>query len=210
VNRLDFARPPEVSMACEITLPTSVLAERLETARRHAFNGGVPIRRKDGKLYALLAECLAICEEVNRAGLFEELRQLSVQRVDQRRPRGEVTRAESNNGKGRRYVEAGSDAFILVARYVLAGVDGRNSHYRYATTMREAAKRGIRSGALVDWLGANGGVNALYRPTTLKGNCNQTRQLYLNERITFPREGEFTLTLCHDGKGFFDVVRAAA
>jgi uncharacterized protein VirK/YbjX len=42
----------------------------------------------------------------------------------------------------------------------------------------------------------------------MKNAANQTRQLYLNQRITFPREGEFTITLRHDGKGFFDVVTA--
>ena len=95
-----------------------------------------------------------------------------------------------------------------MCRYVLADVDGRNSHYRYAVTLREAAKRGIAGADLVSWLGENGGVNALYRPTTMKADTNQTRQIYLNQRITFPREGEFTITLRHDGKGFFDVVQA--
>jgi hypothetical protein len=187
---------------------THGLQARLDAAREHAFNSGVPIRRKDGNLYHLLAECLGICEEVIAASMFEELRQMAVVRVNQRQPRGTVTRAESNNGRGRNYVEKGSDAFILVARYVLSGVDGRNSHYRYAVTMREAHKRQIASADLVAWLGENGGVNALYRPTTMKGEANQTRQLYLNQRITFPREGEFTITLRHDGKGFFDVVQA--
>jgi hypothetical protein len=185
---------------------TSSLQSKLAQAREHALNGGVPIRRKDGKLYALLAECLSICEEVIRDGMVEELRQIARVSVDERRPRGEVTRAESNNGKGRRYVEAGSDAYILVARYVLAGVDGRNSHYRYATTLREAGKRQIAATDLAEWLTENGGVNALYRPTTMKPETNQTRQLYLNQRIKFPREGAFTITLRHDGKGFFDVV----
>ena len=186
---------------------TPTLQDRLDQAREHAINGGVPIRRKDGKLYQLLAECLGICEEVIAARQEAALREMVRVSVDARNPdiwgKG---RAESNNGKGRRYAEAGSDAFILVARYVLTDVDGRNSHYRYATTLREAHKRQIAAANLVTWLGENGGVNALYRPTTMKGDANQTRQLYLNQRITFPRKGEFTLTLRHDGKGFFDVV----
>jgi hypothetical protein len=187
---------------------TSPLLDRLNLAREHAHNGGLPIRRKDGKLYHLLAECLTICEEVQAAGMFEELRQLARVSVNERKPRGTVARAESNNGKGRNYVEANSDAYILVCRYVLAGVDERNSSYRYATTLREASRRGIAGADLVGWFGENGGVNALYRPTTMKADTNQTRQLYLNQRITFPREGEFTITLRHDGKGFFDVVTA--
>ena len=188
----------------------TALEDRLSAARERAHNGGVPIRRKDGKLYALLAECLTICEDVVRDSREAELRDLVRVSVDARNP--EIWgngRAESNNGKGRRYVEAGSDAYLLVARYVLSDVDGRNSHYRYAVTLREAAKRQIAGADLVAWLGENGGVNALYRPTTIKGEANQTRQLYLNQRITFPRNGDFTITLCHDGKGFFDVIKGA-
>ena len=185
---------------------TSSLQPRLAQAREHALNGGIPIRRRDGKLYALLAECLSICEEVIRDGMFEELREIARVSVDERRPRGEVTRAESNNGKGRRYVEAGSDAYILVARYVLAWADGRNSHYRYATTLREAGKRQIAAADLAKWLTENGGVNALYSPAAYRKESHQTKVLHLNQTVRFPREGEFTITLRHDGKGFFDVV----
>jgi hypothetical protein len=186
----------------------TALQARLDAVRENAFNGGVPIRRKDGKLYQLLAECLGICEEVIAAGMFEELRQVAVVRVNKRQPRGTVTRAESNNGRGRAYVEKGSDAFILVARYVLSDVDGRNSYYRYSTTLREAHRRQIPALGLVAWLSENGGVNALYRPTTMLRAAHQTKALHLNQSITFPREGEFTLILRHDGKGFFDVVVA--
>ncbi|MFA9231836.1 MAG: hypothetical protein ACEQSU_13995 [Microgenomates group bacterium] len=176
-----------------------------------ALNGGVPIRRKDGKLYALLAECLAICESVKASAQEPELRELVRVRVNHKTPENwgkGLPRDAGNAGRGKRFAYAASDAFILVCRYVLADVDGRNSHYRYAATLREAAGRGIAGADLVRWLRENGGVNALYRPTTMKSAAYQTRQLYLNQRITFPRSGEFTLTLRHDGKGFFDVVTA--
>jgi hypothetical protein len=188
---------------------TPTLQSRLDAARENAFNGGVPIRRKDGKLYQLLAECLGICEEVKARGQEAELREMVRVSVDARNP--EIWgngRAASNNGRGRRFAYSDSDAFILVARYVLAGVDGRNSHYRYAVTMREAHKRQIAAAGLVEWLGENGGVNALYGPATFKGDVQSKKTLHLNQTITFPREGEFTLTLRHDGKGFFDVVQA--
>lgn len=188
---------------------TPQLQARLDLARKHAFNGGIPIRRKDGKLYALLAECLTICEDVKANGEEETLRELVRVSPDCKTPEiwgAGLTRDAGNAGRGRRFAYANSDAFILVCRYVLADVDGRNSHYRYAVTLREAARRGIAGADLAGWLDANGGVNALYRPTTMKSDANQTRQLYLNQRITFPREGEFTITLRHDGKGFFDVV----
>lgn len=189
---------------------TDSLQSRLEQAREHAFNGGIPIRRKDGKLYALLAECLTICEEVQAAGMFEELRRLARVSVNERKPRGTVTRAEGNNGRGRSYVEAKSDAFILVCRYVLAGVDERNSSYRYAVTLREAAKRGIAGVDLAAWLGKNGGVNALYAPAAYRKESHRTKVLHLNQTVSFPRESEFTITLRYDGKGFFDVVSPIA
>ncbi len=186
---------------------SDTLQSRLDLAKAHAFNGGIPIRRKDGKLYQLLAECLGICEEVIRDRREAELREMVRVSVDARNP--EIWgngRAKSNNGKGRRFAYHDSDAFILVARYVLAGVDGRNSHYRYAVTLREAHKRQIASADLVAWLGENGGANALYGPATFKSDVQSKKTLHLNQTISFPREGEFTLTLRHDGKGFFDVV----
>lgn len=183
------------------------LLEKLEAARQHAYNGGIPVRRKDGKLYALLSECLSICEDVIAQDMFEELRQLARVSVNERKPRGTVTRAEGNNGRGRNYVEKGSDAFILVCRYVLKGVDERNSSYRYATTLREAHRRSIKSVDLATWLSENGGVNALYGRAIYKSEVYSKRTLHLNEPISFPREGEFTITLKHDGKGFFDVVQ---
>jgi hypothetical protein len=185
------------------------LQARLDAAREHAFNGGVPIRRKDGKLYQLLAECLSICEEVIAARQEPELREMVRVSVNVKLPHTWGTglgRKVSNNGRGRRFAQPDADAFILVARYVLSGVDGRNSHYRYAVTMREAHKRQIPASGLVAWLGENGGVNALYGPATFKGEVQSKKTLHLNQTISFPREGEFTLALRHDGKGFFDVV----
>lgn len=179
---------------------TSTLAARLDAVRATALSDGIPVRRKDGRLYGLLADCLALCEDVIRNGEETELRELVRVSVD--------LRGQGNSGKGRRYAETGSDAFILVARYVLSGVDGRNSFYRYAGTLRTAFKRGIASSALAEWLQANGGVNALYIPGGNRAATRQTKTLHLNRRITFPREGVFTLTLRHDGKGFFDVVTA--
>ncbi len=176
------------------------LTDRLEAARLHALNGGVPIRRKDGKLYALLAECLAICESVQASAQEPELRELVRVSVD--------LRNQGNAGTGRRYAERKSDAFVLVARYVLADVDGRNSFYRYAVTLREAHSRQIAAVDLEEWLRANGGANALYAPAAYRKESGATKVLHLNQSVTFPRSGEFTITLRHDGKGFFDVVAA--
>jgi hypothetical protein len=181
----------------------SHIAILLEQARERALNGGLPVRRKDAKLYILLAECLAICEEVISTNMFEELRRLAVVSVNHRQPRGTVTRAESNNGRGRNYVEKNSDAFILVSRYVLSADGERNSPYRYATTLREAHRRNIPSDQLKDWLTENGGVQALFLTRPVVARSGRTKILHLTESIEYPKSGKFVVTLEYDGRGHF-------
>lgn len=175
------------------------IRERLIAARNRASNGGIPIRRKDAALYSLLSECLGICEDVLRDGLLPELREAIRVSVD--------IRGANNAGKGRRYAETTSDAYILVARAVLSDVDNRNSVYRYAVTLREAGKRQIRSADLVQWLTDNGGVRALYLARPLDACDASTKTLHLNSAVEYPKSGTFTLTLRWDGIGFFDVIK---
>ena len=172
------------------------LLAKLNEARAKAENGGIPIRRTDGMLYALLGQCLAICEEVLRDGKTEELRQA----------------VEGGNrfvaGKGRRYVEANTDVYVMLGRYVLQGNDSRNSYYRYAATMREAGKRQISAADLPTWLATNGGVNALFKARPVNARTARTKTLNLNQQVTVPKDGPFTLVLRRDERGFFDVVAA--
>jgi len=138
------------------------LRARLQAARDQALAIGLPARRKDADLYRLLAACLAFCEEVERDNLHEELRDAVRVSVDERNPEiwGQG-RGAGNQGRGRRYVETGSDCYILVSRFVLEQVDTRNSVYRYAKALRVAGKRQMRAADLVEWLTKNGGVRAL-------------------------------------------------
>lgn len=174
------------------------LADRLHAARDLALRSGVPARRKDSELYRLLADCLAICELVERDGLKERLREEIAVSVN--------IRNQSNKGKGRRYVELGSDIPVTVCRFVLDGVDNRSSVYRYATCLREAAKRQIRSDALVDWVQKNGGLVTLYQGRKRGVTQFQVKTLHLNSRVNVPKDGMVTLTLRRDMRGFFDVV----
>lgn len=183
------------------------LRTMLDAAKHTALNGGLPVRRKDGTLYRLLAECLAICEVVARHGREDELRKLITVSVDERNPatwgKG---RAGSNNGKGRRYAERGSDAFILVCRYVLPSTETTAARSRYSRALREASKRGITSDALPSWLSDHGGVNTLFRARKVIASDIRTRTLHLNSTVTCPKGGPFMLTLQMDHRGFFDVV----
>jgi hypothetical protein len=166
---------------------------RINRLREKAANGGLPLRRTDGALYEVLGDCLCLCEEVDRDALHEALRA--------------QLRASGAQGN-RRYVETTADTPILVARYVLEGQDGRNSFYRYAATLREAARRQIRGADLPEWLRKNGGVNALFRTRPVQARTAATKTLHLNEAITVPKDEAFTITLRRDGRGFFDVVKA--
>lgn len=176
----------------------SDLSARLAAARARAHQGGLPVRRKDGRLYAVLAECLSIAEDVIRHGQITELREALRVSVN--------VRGHGNAGRGRRYAEAGSDAFVLVARAVLEGVDNRNSVYRYAATLREAARRGIAACDLAEWLARNGGVNSLFRRRPVVARTMSTRTLHLNAPVEVPKGRPFTITLQGDGRGFFDVL----
>ena len=170
----------------------SALSDKLEAARLKARNGGVPFRRTDGALYALLADLLAIIEDVERDKLQDELRS--------------AVKLSGVGAIGRKYVERGTDASILVCRHVLDNDDTRNSTYRYALSLREARRRQIRSGELAEWLRGNGGVNTLYktRPTATKSNT--VRTLHLNAPIVISVGGSVAVTLFRDHRGFFDVV----
>ena len=175
----------------------SELSSLLEAARLKAFNGGIPLRRKDGALYALLSGCLFICEKVQREGLEQELRDAVRVRVD--------IRGKDNAGKGRRFAFKESDAFVLVSRYILSQ-DSRNSVYRYASTLREASAKNIQSSELQEWLKKNGGVRALFMGRDITPRLKSTKTLHLTTGVEYPTDKEFTITLRYNGKGSFDVV----
>lgn len=189
----------------------SGLRDMLDAAKRTAQNGGLPIRRKDGTLYKMLAECLAVCELVQAENREYELRELLRVSIDARNPAiwGQG-RAASNNGKGRRYAERGSDAFILVCRYVLPDTESTAGRSRYSNALREAHKQGITSRDLVAWLTEHGGVNTLFKSRRVVASDVTTRTLHLNDAITAPKHGQFTVTLKMDHRGFFNVIEVKA
>lgn len=187
------------------------LRDMLDAAKRTAQNGGLPVRRKDGTLYRMLAECLAVCEVVQREGREDELRALIRKSIDARNPGiwGQG-RAESNNGRGRRYAERGSDAFILVCRYVLPETETTAARSRYSNALREASKQGITSDQLPAWLAEHGGVNTLFKARRVIATDVTTRTLHLNDSITAPKQGQFTVTMEMDHRGFFNVIEVKA
>ncbi|MBA4282018.1 hypothetical protein [Ralstonia sp.] len=152
-------------------------------------------RRKDVDLYQVLADCLAICERAELSGEVEALR-------------GEHLAAERARGK-RAYFEQGADVFLIVGRAVFEPEVNRAASWRYTATLREAAKRQIRSVELVEWLREQGGINALFKARPVEARTARTKTLHLNAQVEVPKDGPFTLTLRRDARGFFDVLEAA-
>lgn len=149
-------------------------------------------RRKDVDLYQVLADCMAICERAELDGDIDRLRADFIAR-------------ERATGK-RAYFERDADAFLIVGRSVFAPEVNRAACWRYTATMREAAKRQIRPGELVDWLRSQGGINALFKARPVEARTARTKTLHLNAQIKVPKDAAFTITLRRDARGFFDVV----
>lgn len=149
-------------------------------------------RRKDLDLYGLLADTLAICEHVDAEGLLDTFR--------------EQVAAAPANGRNRVYTESGSDVYLVVGRAVFEPEINRAASWRYSATLREAAKRGLHSDRLANWLRGNGGVNALFRARPVKARTARTKPLFLTSQIEVPKDEVFTLRLRRCANGFFDVI----
>lgn len=180
--------------------PFESLQAKLEAARAHAMNGGLPIRRRDRVLYTALAECLSVCEFAQSEGLEAELRK-SIE-VEPTGPRG----------RGSRRVRKTSDVYTIVCRYAFGTSNDYSSLTKYAHSLREASRRQIRSGVFADWLLENGGVQALRLSPLAVGwkEDRETQTLHLSSRVSYPVDSEFTITLRYDGRGLFDVMSPKA
>lgn len=183
--------------------------DRLQALRDRALKNELPARRKDNQLYEILAECLSVCEEVIRDNLIAELREVTRVSVNERQARGTVSRAESNNGKGRRYVNATSDAFTVVTRFVMWESETSANLSRYSSCIREAHKRGISPRMLPSWLRQNGGFVALYRDRQDRAVIRSTRTLYLDAPVDFQIGVPLTITVVPQGGGKFSLSNGA-
>lgn len=142
-------------------------------------------------LYAVLASCKEICERCE----YDPAERAELERLFLDQPR------EGN----RRYVERGSDIYVLVCRFVFTETD-RSNAMRYAAALREADKMRIRSSELARWMKDHGGVNALYFRRPLHARYVKTKALRLAEQIQFCRDRPFTVTLRWRDDNTFEVV----
>lgn len=170
----------------------------VETAialREKADRAGVGQKRSSLELYRILAGCMALAMRCRDPDEAAALRRLVLDRS-----RGEESRS---------YVEAGSDEFVLVCRYVFSSGSAsanRSNASRYASALREAAVRQIRPEDLSRYLRHNGGINALFLTRPLAALAVTTRTLRLNSPVTVPKGAAFTLTFRRRPDGTFDVI----
>ena len=166
--------------------------DRLDDLRTRAQRGGLPMRRTDAALYAVLSEIKAICEDITAAKAEDDLRAVYAAKATNRR----------------KYLETGSDVHVIACRYVLEDDDTRNSVYRYAIALREAAKRQIGAQDLAEWLRASGGVNALYKARETAFRVRTTKTLHLTSPVEVVPGVALALTVMRRPDGFFDLVQA--
>ena len=154
----------------------------LEVLRKKALQVGVPARRSDTSLYTLLSECLVVCLKVERDGLHEEVRS--------------ALTITHENGK-RQYVEKRTHVSTLVSRYVLGGVDNRNSVYRYARVLKVAMLEQVSPAHFVEWVKGKGGIAR----ASLKPQTNE----HVIKRIRAMKPGQ-TATVSKDDHGNLFIV----
>lgn len=166
-------------------LAAAVREQATEITSRHK-------KQASFRLYAVLAQVMEVCERAERDPA----------------ERGELDRLlrEQPHEGNRRFVEKGSDIYTLVCRYVFHGTPNRANLYRYAEALRQAFQIQVGSDTLAQWLGTNGGINALYFRREVVKKPARLRVLRLLEPIEFPRDKEFVLTLRWTDQNAFQVL----
>lgn len=182
----------------ELGSPTQTSISELALSTRQGAAEVVARHKKlaSFRLYAILAPCLELCERCER----DPSERAELDRLFAEQPKGD---------QNRRYIERGSDIYVLVCRFVFAGTNRTNA-IRYAQSLREAAKLQIRSSELEAWLRKNGGVNALYFRRPLAAKTSSARTLRLTSSIVFPRDAKFTLVLQWQQDNCFRVLERPA
>lgn len=174
------------------------LTEEAYEVKRKAEAGSIGKRKSSFELYALLADCMALAERCEGS---------LVDRVEMRK-----LVAQQEGSGNRKYVEARSDAFIIVCRFVFHDLrsDGasRSNASRYAMCLREARKLNIRSDKLAEYLRDKGGINSLFMARPLTAVRFQTKCLNLDRAINILKGQPFCLTLRRLPDNRYEVIDA--
>lgn len=141
-------------------------------------------------LYNVMGTCMELCERCTDPEEKQRLHALFL---------------EQPKTGNRRFVEKGSDIFVLVCRYVFTETDRTNA-MRYASALREASKLNLSSADLPEHMKKNGGVNALYFRRPLNACRVKTKCLRLSTTIDFSRDKPFMMILRWRDDNTFEVI----
>lgn len=174
------------------------VAEQAYKVRKLAEAGPVGKRKTSFELYDVLAQCAALAERCAKGNEFSELRALV---------------AQQPTTQNRRYVEKGSDEYILVCRFVFGELKSssanRSNASRYAHALREAKKQGIMSNGLAQHLSMSGGINALFLHRPLAATSVTTKTIHLTESITVAKGQEVRLVLKREPDNRFSIIECS-
>ncbi len=161
----------------------SPVAELMSRHKRHA----------DATLYRVLADCMEICEVCQ--GDREELAVLN-QLI------GELPMLPGNN---RQYVEKGSDIYQRACRFMFHGEEHTANTNRYAITLRQAARQGVKSSKLIAELN-QGGINRFFLSRPSQVSMVATKCLRLDRQIQHHKGATITLRLKRTVDNVYEVL----
>jgi hypothetical protein len=141
----------------------------------------------------VLADCLEICEVCQRDK--EELAVLN-QLI------GELPLLAGNN---RQYVERGSDIYQRTCRFMFHGEEHTANTNRYAITLREAARQGVRSSNLIAEL-CHGGINKFFLARPSQVAMVATKCLRLDRQVQHHKGATITLRLRRTVDNIYEVL----
>ncbi len=150
-------------------------------------------RHADATLYRVLADCLEIAEVCQRdAAEMEVLDQL-------------IEQLPLLEGRTRQYVEKGSDIYQRTCRFMFHGEEHTANTNRYAITLREAARQGIKSRKLIAEL-AQGGINRFFLSRPSQTATVATKCLRLDRQIQHHKGATITLRLKRTVDNIYEVL----
>lgn len=174
-----------------------------DITRAQAKARSTPLGHRSPKheLYALLGECM----ELARRARFN---------TQERQQLHRLVREDNRHNKKGRWVEAETDTYLLVCRFVFydpARVGSeRTAAWRYATVLRQAGLRQIKPAELGEFLRDNGGMASLVLTRPVEAKEISAKTLRLDRAVTVAKGAAITLTLRHRQEdNTFEVVDAA-
>lgn len=147
----------------------------------------------DAVLYRVLADCMEICEVCERDPFELDVLNYLI---------GQLPLVHGNK---RLYVERGSDIYQRTCRFMFHGEEHTANVNRYAISLREAARKGIKSNGLIREL-SNGGIRKFFLARPNQAEMVATKCLMLDTQIQHHKGATITLRLKRDMENVYHVL----